>query len=83
MNAAITQDLTDGMTLDEAKTMRAIVQTGYGTSDVLELRDIEQPTIGDDEVLVRARAAGVHAGDYFMMSGKPFPVRFAIGFPRP
>jgi NADPH:quinone reductase-like Zn-dependent oxidoreductase len=39
--------------------MKAIVQDRYGSADALELRDIDQPTIGADEVLVRVRAAGV------------------------
>lgn len=33
--------------------MGAIVQDHYGEVDALELRDIAQPTIGDDEVLIR------------------------------
>jgi hypothetical protein len=32
--------------------MKAIVYTKYGSPDVLELRDIDRPEIGDDEVLV-------------------------------
>jgi NADPH:quinone reductase-like Zn-dependent oxidoreductase len=38
--------------------MKAIVQDRYGSADVLELRDIEKPTAGDDDILVRALAAG-------------------------
>ena len=30
--------------------MKAIVQDTYGPADVLELRDIDRPSIGDDEV---------------------------------
>jgi len=33
--------------------MKAIVQDRYGSADVLEFRDIEEPAIGDDDVLVR------------------------------
>jgi hypothetical protein len=39
--------------------MKAIVRDAYGSADVLELRDIDRPVVGDDEVLVRVRAAGV------------------------
>jgi len=45
-----------------ATRMRAIVQDEYGSSEVLELRDIHQPEIGENEVLVRVRAAGVDRG---------------------
>lgn len=63
--------------------MRAFVQTGYGSPDVIEPRELEVPTPGAGDVLVRVRAASLAAGDYFMMRGKPFPARFIIGFPKP
>ena len=63
--------------------MKAIVQTTYGSSDALELREIERPAVGDDDVLVRVYAAAVNAGDYFMMRGKPFPVRLTLGLRKP
>jgi NADPH:quinone reductase-like Zn-dependent oxidoreductase len=40
--------------------MKAIVQDRYGSLAVLTLRDIDKPEIGDDDVLVRVRAASVH-----------------------
>lgn len=49
----------------------------------MEFREVEKPTPGDGEVLVRVRAASLAAGDYFGMRGKPFPIRFYIGFPKP
>ncbi len=63
--------------------MKAIVQKAYGSPEVLELAEVEMPTVGDGEVLVRVRAAGVNAGDHFSMRGVPFLVRFTVGFPRP
>jgi len=63
--------------------MNAVVQTGYGTADVLELREVGKPTPGDGEVLVRVLAASLAAGEYFGMRGKPFPIRMYIGFPKP
>lgn len=63
--------------------MRAFVQTGYGTPDVIEPRELEVPTPGAGEVLVLVRAASLAAGDYFLMRGNPLPARFAIGFPKP
>jgi NADPH:quinone reductase-like Zn-dependent oxidoreductase len=55
--------------------MKAIVQTKYGSCEVLELRDVPQPTISDDEVLVRVRAASVHADVWHVMSGRPYAMR--------
>jgi hypothetical protein len=43
--------------------MKAIVPDKYGSSEVLELRDIDKPEIGDDEVLLRVRAAAVNPGE--------------------
>jgi NADPH:quinone reductase-like Zn-dependent oxidoreductase len=57
--------------------MKAIVQDTYGSTDVLELRDIDRPEIADDEVLVRVHAAGVDRGVWHIMTGMPYPVRLA------
>ena len=59
--------------------MKAIVQDRYGSADVLELRDIDKPVLGDDDVLVRVRAAGVHIGDWHLMTGLPYMLRI-VGF---
>jgi NADPH:quinone reductase-like Zn-dependent oxidoreductase len=60
--------------------MRAIVQDQYGeTADVLRLEEIDQPQIGDNDVLVRIRAAGVHIGDWHVMAGLPYLLR-VVGF---
>lgn len=63
--------------------MRAVIQTGYGSADVMQLKELERPTPGEGEVLVRVKAASLAAGEYFGMRGKPFPIRFYIGFPKP
>jgi NADPH:quinone reductase-like Zn-dependent oxidoreductase len=60
-------------------TMKAIVQDAYGSPDVLELREIDQPVPGDDEVLVRVHAAGVDRGVWHLMAGLPYLVRI-MGF---
>jgi NADPH:quinone reductase-like Zn-dependent oxidoreductase len=57
--------------------MKAIVRDSYGSVDALELRDIDTPEIGDDEVLVRVRAAGVDQGVWHVMTGLPYPIRVA------
>lgn len=64
--------------------MKAIVQDTYGAPhDVLELQDIDRPAIGDDEVLVRVHAAGVHIGDWLIGSGIPYMVRLGYGLTGP
>ena len=57
--------------------MKAIVRYRYGSTDVLELRDVEMPLVGDDDVVVRVRAAGVDQGVWHVMAGLPYPIRVA------
>jgi NADPH:quinone reductase-like Zn-dependent oxidoreductase len=57
--------------------MKAIVQDRYGSTDVLEFRDIDRPEIADDEVLVRVHAAGVDRGVWHLMTGLAYPIRLA------
>jgi NADPH:quinone reductase-like Zn-dependent oxidoreductase len=52
--------------------MKAIVQDTYGSTDVPELRDIDKPVPKDNEVLVRVHAAGLHRGDWHVMTGLPY-----------
>jgi NADPH:quinone reductase-like Zn-dependent oxidoreductase len=63
--------------------MKAIVQNGYGSPDVLELKEIDKPVVKDDGVLVRVHATCINAGDYFSMRGSPWLVRASVGFPKP
>src|SRR5947208_11926483 len=67
-------------------TMKAIVQDEYGVApeDVLRLAEIARPTIGDNEVLVRVRAASVDRGTWHVMAGLPYLIRVAgFGLRRP
>ena len=63
--------------------MKAVVQVGYGSADVLRRREIDRPVAADGDVLVRVHAASLAAGDYFAMRGAPFPIRMYVGFPKP
>ena len=63
--------------------MQAIVQDRYGSSEVLEEREIEVPSIGVTDVLVRVRAAGVNPADWAVMHGLPYVARPVYGLRRP
>lgn len=66
------------------EAMKAIVHVRYGSPDVLELRDVEQPVAGDDDVLVRVHAASVHPDVWHVVNGRPYVLRLlGAGFPRP
>jgi NADPH:quinone reductase-like Zn-dependent oxidoreductase len=49
--------------------MKALVQDGSGSADVLHLREIETPSVTDDGVLVKVHAASVNAADYHVVHG--------------
>lgn len=55
--------------------MKAIIQKAYGSAELLELRDIDRPGIGNHDVSVRVHAVGVHRGDWLVMRGLPYIAR--------
>ena len=64
--------------------MKAIVQDAYGSADVLSLREVARPEVGDDEVLIRVVAAGVDRGAWHLMTGVPYLMRlFGVGLRTP
>ena len=74
---AVDDDGPETATSREA-TMKAIVQDRYGSTDVLELREIDRPVPTDNEVLVRVHAAGLHRGDWHVMTGLPYMIRLVV-----
>jgi NADPH:quinone reductase-like Zn-dependent oxidoreductase len=69
-----------------AATMTSIVQDAYGDDPerVLRLEQARRPAIGEDDVLVRVRAASVDRGTWHIMAGLPYPIRVAgFGLRRP
>jgi 8-oxo-dGTP diphosphatase len=68
----------------EERLMRAIVQSKYGApSEVLRLAEIPQPAIAEDELLVRVRAASVHADIWHAVTGRPYSWRIVSGWRAP
>jgi NADPH:quinone reductase-like Zn-dependent oxidoreductase len=63
--------------------VKAIVRRRYGSTDVLEFGDVDQPVIGSREVLVRVRAAGLDRGVWHVMTGLPYLGRLAFGLRTP
>src|SRR4051812_3197198 len=55
--------------------MKAIVNTTYGSADVLQVQEVAKPTPQANEVLVKVYAVSVNAGDLHVLNGKPFLVR--------
>jgi NADPH:quinone reductase-like Zn-dependent oxidoreductase len=64
--------------------MKAMTQDRYGSADVLALDEIAIPVAGDDEVLIRVRAAGVGPDVWHLMTGQPYLVRvMGVGLRKP
>ena len=63
--------------------MKAVVYYNYGSPDVLKCEEIENPTAGDNEVLIKVRAASVNPLDWHFMRGTPYFVRILAGLRKP
>jgi len=68
----------------ERQEMSAMVAAEYGSADVLHLQSVDRPRIGDAEVLIRVRAAGLDRAAWHLMTGKPYLLRLmGFGLRRP
>lgn len=63
--------------------MKAMRYTQYGPPEVLQLKDVEKPTPGDDQVLIKIQAASVTFGDLAAVKGEPFLARLSLGLREP
>ena len=63
--------------------MKAIVYDHYGSPDVLRYEEIEKPAAGNDEVLIKVRAASANPLDWRIMGGAPLPLRLIFGLRKP
>lgn len=63
--------------------MKAIVHRSYGSPDVLRLEEVEKPVPGDDEVLIRVRAAAVNPLDWYFVRGTPRLIRIGSAARKP
>ena len=66
-----------------AAVMKAVVRRCYGPPGVLALETVARPAVGDSDVLVRVRAASINPLDWHFARGKPYLMRFDVGFGRP
>ncbi len=64
--------------------MKAAVRERFGSPEaVVEIREIEKPVPGDDEVLVRVRAASLNMADWYEVTGRPYVGRVQMGLRKP
>jgi NADPH:quinone reductase-like Zn-dependent oxidoreductase len=63
--------------------MKAIVYRRYGSPGVLQYEEIDMPTVGDDQVLIKVRVASVNPFDWHFMRGTPYLLRIQAGLRQP
>jgi len=63
--------------------VKAIVYHRYGSPEVLKCEEIEKPSAGNDDVLIRVRAAAVNPLDWHFMRGEPYMIRIMTGARKP
>jgi len=63
--------------------VKAAVYTRFGPPDVVHVAEVEKPIPGDDEVLIRIRAASVNPLDWHFMRGTPYIGRLMFGLRKP
>jgi len=64
--------------------VRAAVRDRFGApAAVVEVRGVEKPVPGEDEVLVRVRAASLNCGDWYAVVGRPWVGRPSLGVRAP
>ena len=63
--------------------MKAIVYTKYGSPDVLQFKEVDKPTPGNNEVLVKVLATTVNRTDSATIRAIPFFARIITGLFKP
>jgi NADPH:quinone reductase-like Zn-dependent oxidoreductase len=62
--------------------MKAIVHSRYGSPDVLELEEVQEPQLADDLALVRVRAVSINPADWYGVTA-PLAIRPTMGIFKP
>lgn len=63
--------------------MKAVVYTQYGSPDVLQLKEVEKPAPGPNDILIKTQAATVTTVDCTFRKGSDFSARSFTGLLKP
>ncbi|MBU2466146.1 MAG: NAD(P)-dependent alcohol dehydrogenase [Bacteroidetes bacterium] len=63
--------------------MKALTKTKYGGPEILQLEEVEKPSLNDDHILVKVMANSANPADWHILRGKPFLARFSFGLFKP
>ncbi|MEM9545705.1 MAG: NAD(P)-dependent alcohol dehydrogenase [Bacteroidota bacterium] len=64
-------------------TMKAMIATGYGGYEVLQLKEVSKPTPKANELLIKVMTSAATTADTMMLTGKPYFARLFIGLTKP
>ncbi len=80
---ATSSNACDRRTSPRGAAMKAVVHCEYGSADTLEVEEVEKCVPGDDEILVKVRAAAVNPLDWHTVRGEPYVGRMEMGLRKP
>lgn len=63
--------------------MKAFTKTKYGGPEILQLEEVEKPSLKDGYILVKVLANSANPADWHILRGKPFFARFSFGLFKP
>lgn len=63
--------------------MKAFTKTKYGGPEILQLEEVEKPSLKDDHILVHVMANSANPADWHILRGIPFFARFSFGLFKP
>jgi NADPH:quinone reductase-like Zn-dependent oxidoreductase len=63
--------------------LKAFTKTKYGGPEVLQLEEVEKPSVKDGHLLVKVVANAANPADWHILRGKPMLARFAFGLLKP
>jgi uncharacterized protein (TIGR02246 family) len=72
-----------GVAPEGSETMMAVRAHCYGGPEILTVEQVEKPSPGEGEILVRVVAGGVNPLDYHFMRGTPYILRMMAGIGTP
>ncbi len=63
--------------------MKAFTKSKYGGPEILQLEEVEKPTLKDNHILVKIEANSANPADWHILRGEPFFARFSFGLFKP
>jgi len=69
--------------IDKEIQMKAAIYRAYGSVDVIEIKDVDQPIIARNELLIKVHSSSLTPSDIFFRKGEPFVTRLMSGIRRP